>query len=126
MSMNNIFTFDRAKTWLVGLDPIATGRRLRSKRLSHNLTQECLSYLLEEHGESVSKNAISTWETGKKTPTLNHVVVLSELYQCHIDELVLSYRRSRLEGEESRDQPSPFRFPALCNLHRVIFIYTMR
>lgn len=88
--------------YLMGVDLEATGKQLRKKRLEFNLTQEKLSDLFERGGDSVSKNAISTWETGKKLPTLSHVVFLAELYGCTIDELVLSFRRSR--DAEAQDQ----------------------
>ena len=97
---------DYATAWLVGIDPISTGLRLRSMRRVHNLTQERLSELFEKGGDSASKNAISTWETGKKLPSLSHLVFLSELYSCKLDELVVTYRRSR--EDDDRDQPVPF------------------
>ncbi|MBC5742747.1 helix-turn-helix transcriptional regulator [Lachnospiraceae bacterium MD308] len=99
-------TINYATAWLMGIDPDATGQQLRSMRRAHHLTQESLSELFENGGDPVSKNAISTWETGKKLPSLPHVVFLAELYGCTLDELVLSYRRSR--DEDDRDQPVPF------------------
>lgn len=98
-------TISRAKAWLMGIDPVATGRQLRSMRRKHNLTQEMLSELFEEAGESASRVAISNWETGKKLPSLAHVVFLAELYRCSPDELVVSYRRSHIT--EDCDQPVP-------------------
>ena len=46
------------------------------------------------------------WENGKKLPSLSHVVFLAELYSCSLDELVISYRRSR-EADDG-DQSVPF------------------
>lgn len=99
------YTINYADAWLMGIDPDATGKQLRSKRCSFNLTQEGLSELFEKGGDSASKNAISTWETGKKLPSLAHIVFLAELYRCSLDELVISYRRSREVSD--RDQPVP-------------------
>lgn len=98
-------TISRAKAWLMGIDPVATGRQLRSMRRKHNLTQEMLSRLFEEGYDSASRVAISNWETGKKLPSLEHVVFLAELYGCSLDELVVSYRRSRVT--EDCGQPVP-------------------
>lgn len=98
-------TISRAKAWLMGIDPVATGRQLRSMRRKHNLTQEMLSELFEEGYDSASRVAISNWETGKKLPSLEHVVFLAELYGCSLDELVVSYRRSCIT--EDCDQPVP-------------------
>ncbi len=99
-------TINYANAWLMGFDPIATGQQLRRLRREHHLTQEQLSELFEQAGDSASRNTISCWESGRKYITLSHVVLLAELYGCSLDELVLSYRRSR-EADE-RDQPVPF------------------
>lgn len=92
-----------AKAWLMGIDPTATGRQLKKLRQTHHLTQEFLSELFEQGGDSASRVIISMWENGKKLPTLSHIVFLAELYDCALDELVISYRRSRGDGD--RDQP---------------------
>lgn len=104
-------TINYKTAWLMGIDPVATGRQLRSKRCAHHLTQEKLSELFEDGGDSATKNAISSWETGKKLPSLPHVVFLAELYNCSLDELVLSYRRSC--NEDDRDQPVPLKIEYL-------------
>lgn len=96
----------RFQSWEAGVDLIATGRQLRKFRLLSHFTQECLSDVICTGCDySASKNAISAWETGKKLPSLHHVVFLSELYRCRIDELVISYRRSRESAD--RDQLVP-------------------
>jgi transcriptional regulator with XRE-family HTH domain len=101
--------------WKMGIDPDATGKKLRAKRLDHQLTQEKLSDLFSDGGESASRTAIHNWESGKKPPSLSHVVFLAELYQCTIDELVISYRRSR-DGDD-RDQPVP---------EKILYVYRRR
>ena len=92
---------------LMRIDPIATGRQLRKMRILHSLTQEELSAQFDSTDFTASRNIISQWETGKKLPSMQHVVGLSELYCCRIDELVISVRRA-LEASEDRDQPVPF------------------
>lgn len=93
-------------TWLMGFDPVATGQQLRRMRRANDLTQEALSEVFELAGDSASRVTISNWENGRKVPTIFHLVFLAELYGCSLDELVLSYRRSRDAGDG--DQPSPF------------------
>lgn len=94
-----------ANSWLMGIDPVATGRQLQELRRKNHLTQEDLSELFEWCDISASRVSISVWENGKKTPSLLHIVFLAELYGCSLDELVVSYRRSRESGD--RDQPVP-------------------
>ncbi len=98
-------TINYANVWLMGIDPIATGKQLQKYRRDNHLTQEALSELFEQAGDSASRGIISLWESGKKLPTLSHVVILAELYDCTPDELVISYRRSRESAD--RDQPVP-------------------
>lgn len=93
-----------AKTaWLMGVDLVTTSAHLRSMRRKNHLTQEMLSELFEQAGDPVSRNSISYWETGKKLPSVEHLVFLAELYRCSLDELIFSFRRSR--SEENGDQP---------------------
>lgn len=103
--MSNSVTYDFLP-WEAGVDLIATGRQLNKFRRLNHLSQEGLSEIICAGCDySASKNAISTWETGKKLPSLSHVVFLAELWRCSIDELVISYRRSREAAD--RDQPVP-------------------
>lgn len=95
-----------------GVDPKATGCQLKKRRLANYLTQEQLSGLFEEGGDPVSRNTISMWETGRKKPTLSHVVFLAELYNCTLDELVISYRRSR--EDDGCDQLVPLIIACNC------------
>ena len=103
--MKNV-TINYAKSWLMGIDSVATGRQLKKLRRDHGITQEFLSELFERCGDSASRVIISMWETGKKLPSLSHMVFLAELYGCSLDELVISYRRSREQGDD--DQLVPF------------------
>lgn len=96
-------TINPKTAWLMGVDPVATGVRLQNKRTEFSLTREGLLGLLEEAGEPVSTQAIYKWEKGKSLPTLSRLVVLACLYNCSLDELVVTYQRSRESAE--RDQP---------------------
>ena len=101
----SILTINKATTWLMGVDPIATGKQLKRFRRQNHLSQENLSEIFEQAGDSASRNTISMWENGRKLPTLEHIVFLAELYHCTQDELVISYRRSQEAAD--RDQPVP-------------------
>lgn len=88
-----------------GSCPIGNGVRLQNKRTEFSLTRERLSGLFDEVGSSASPQAIYKWETGKSTPTLSRLVILACLYDCSLDELVVTYQRSRESAE--RDQLVP-------------------
>lgn len=120
--MRNV-TINYAKSWLMGIDPVATGRQLKKLRRDHGITQEFLSELFERCGDSASRVIISMWETGKKLPSLSHVVFLAELYGCSLDELIVSHRRSREVGND--DQLVPFLFMGFILL-RVLEFFVFR
>ena len=92
------------------VDLAATGRRLRCYRLHNNLTQDALSDVISNKCKhSASKNAISAWENGKKLLSLSHAVFLSRLYNCPIDELVISVGQSREIDEQNPARPLQIR-----------------
>lgn len=77
--MKNI-SINYAKAWFIGIDPTATGCHLKKLSQAHHLTQEYLSELFEQDGDSASRGIISMWENGKKLSNLSHIVFLAELY----------------------------------------------
>lgn len=87
---------------LVKIDPIATGRRLRAKRRGL-FTLEGLSQVFMDCDCPVSVNSIGKWERGVCMPRLEHLFLLSCLYRCSLDELVVGVSESR--DFESQDQP---------------------
>ncbi len=93
---------NRLNPGLMKIDPIATGKKLKEYRRAHRLTQEQLSGYFELYGDSASRVVIGMWETGKKTPSISHIVFLAELYQCRIDELIISCRRSNERSDEDQ------------------------
>lgn len=105
--MKNKLTVDYATAWLMGVDPVATGAKLKQHRIANNLTQEELSGILTDGGDPASRVSISMWESGKKMPTLSHLVFLRELYGCTLDELICTYRQSAREAADG-DQPVVF------------------
>ncbi|MCD8097959.1 MAG: helix-turn-helix domain-containing protein [Lachnospiraceae bacterium] len=102
----------RENPWEAEIDPIATGKQLRSKRLAYHLTQQSLSDLICEYCvETASRIAISGWETGRKTLSLNHVVFLAWLYNCTIDELLVRFQGSDSDGPDGAGAARPLLFP---------------
>ena len=112
--MENKLTVNYATAWLMGVDPAATGARLKQYRNANHLTQEGLSGILTDGGDPASRVSISMWESGKKLPTLSHMVFLRELYGCTLDELICTYRQSAREAADG-DQPVVFYYDLLLN-----------
>lgn len=106
------YVYKHAADW--GVDPEATGRQLKQLRRQNNFTQKDLSELFDYcYDTTATREYISIVESGKQVPSIHFLVFLCELYGCSLDELVVSYRRSR--ESEDRDQPVP--------LENTYFIY---
>lgn len=67
--------------WRWCADSAAVGRRLCSLRKECSLTQQMLSDIICANcAETASVNTISSWERGKKLPSLVHLMFLQGLY----------------------------------------------
>ena len=97
------------QTW--GMDPVLTGANLRRMRRSRHLSQDGLVDFLWRMGVEISKNSVSSWETGKKRPSIDHLIALRALYGCKLDELIVC-RRSSCEAGDG-DQLVPVFSPGL-------------
>ena len=62
---------------------IRLASQIRKHRKLSNLSQEDLAEILE-----VSRQTVSAWETGKKSPTLSKIADMAELFAVTLDELV--------------------------------------
>ena len=62
---------------------IRLASQIRKHRKLSNLSQEDLAEILE-----VSRQTVSAWETGNKSPTLSKIVDMAELFAVTLDELV--------------------------------------
>ena len=93
------------QTW--GMDLVLTGERLRKIRREHHMSQDALVDHLWMMDVQISKNSVSSWETGKKRPSVDHLIALRDLYGCTLDELVVSRQRSR--DTDDRDQLVPLK-----------------
>ncbi len=60
------------------------GKIIKEKRLEHNLTQEDLASKLH-----VTRQAVSSWETGKTMPDIEFIRQLANLFSISVDEMLL-------------------------------------
>ena len=59
------------------------GDNLRNLRKKKRLSQEKLA---EKVG--VSRQSVSKWETGESYPEMSHIMILCQIFHCHINDLV--------------------------------------
>lgn len=100
------------QTW--GMDLVLTGEQLRKIRREHHMSQDALVDHLWMMDVQISKNSVSSWETGKKRPSVDHLIALRDLYGCTLDELVVSRQRSR--DTDDRDQLVPLKSNIYCKV----------
>lgn len=104
-----IADFNPYTAWTMAIDPEATGRAWRQKRLALGLTQDQLALIFElaELGTTMSKAAISAVEHGKHTPSIHHAMFFAGLCGCPVEDLVVTFGRSRDSEARDRVAPSP-------------------
>ena len=59
------------------------GQNLKAIRIKHKYKQEEIATKL-----GVTKQTISNWEKGKRTPDINHLIKLANIYQVTLDSLI--------------------------------------
>lgn len=59
------------------------GETLRDKRIEHGMTQELVAESL-----GVSRQAVSSWESGKADPSTANLLALAELYEVPVGDLL--------------------------------------
>lgn len=59
------------------------GEEIKSIRISKGITQKQLS-----KATNISQQAISSWETNEKEPTITNCIKLADYYNISLDELV--------------------------------------
>ncbi len=57
--------------------------KIKEYRIKNNYTQRYIAYKL-----GVSQQAVVKWEKGENAPNLKHLIILSELIGCKIEELI--------------------------------------
>ena len=59
------------------------GQNLKDIRIKNKYNQEDIAEQL-----GVTKQTISNWEKGKRTPDINHLIKLANIYQVTLDNLI--------------------------------------
>lgn len=59
------------------------GVNIKEKRELKGFTQTTLSLKL-----GVDRSAVAKWETGRSSPPVDKLIIMSDLFGCTIDELV--------------------------------------
>ena len=62
-------------------------QKLKEFRLKNNYTQRYIAYKI-----GVSQQAVVKWENGQAIPNMKHIIMLSSLIKCSIDELINSIK----------------------------------
>ena len=77
---------------LIRIDTRKTGEQLKNKTIEAGLTvQE-----LQDRLGLAAPNAIYRWYRGEALPTLDHFVILTEIFQTRLDDLiVLTHEKQR-------------------------------
>ena len=57
--------------------------KIKEYRIKNNYTQRYIAYKL-----GVSQQAVGKWENGENVPSLKHLITLSALIGCQIEELI--------------------------------------
>lgn len=69
----------------VGIDLVATGKKLKDIRLKHKLSIETLQKLLGfDYPQSIYR-----WEAGTNLPSIEHLYDLSQIYQIPVADLLV-------------------------------------
>ena len=69
--------------------------KLKRLRLANNLTQQELANILE-----TTKQAVSSYESGKSTPSLNSLIKLSVHFNISLDSLVFDNKNKSIISEK--------------------------
>ncbi len=101
-------SFDPYSAWDLAIDLEATGKAWRRKRKERHLSQDGLSEIFCAADMPMSKAAISAVENGKHLPSIHHLFFFAGLCECQIEDLVITYRRSR--ESDDLDQVDSFKF----------------
>lgn len=74
----------KEKTYVVDL--VATGAKIKDFRTKKGITATKLAEMLGLSG----KISVHKWESGENAPTIDHLVVMSKIFNCKIDDIVVS------------------------------------
>lgn len=86
--------------------------RLLEVRKQNKLSQEALAKEL-----GVSRQTISKWENGEKSPDAEQLIALSKIYGISLDELV--------GGEEKKDKKAELLYPEMNKVLKILPMYVL-
>lgn len=66
------------------IDMIATGKRIKDMRQKHEMT---IKQVQDACG--ISAAAVCKWQNGQTMPTLDNLLILSDLWNVKLDDLVV-------------------------------------
>lgn len=69
------------------MDSKKFGKTIYLLRVRHNMTQEDLAFYL-----SVSRETISKWERGIYIPSIEYLLLLSEIFNISLDDMLKCVR----------------------------------
>ena len=79
-------------------------RNILHENLKHYRTQKQLSQTDVANHLSVSRQAISNWESGRSYPDLDNIILLCNLYGITTDELLRNNTKQKVEGKDATPQ----------------------
>ena len=68
------------------IDLMATGAKIKDFRTKKGISAIKLAQMLGLAG----KIAVHKWESGENAPTIDHLIVMSKIFDCKIDDIVVS------------------------------------
>lgn len=85
--------------------------RLKAQREKLGLSQGDVADKLH-----ITRQTVSRWETGKGTPDLENLVLLSEVYQVTVDELLKEQNTDKEEKKKMSEEKSRYFWGCLISL----------
>ena len=85
--------------------------RLKAQREKLGLSQGDVAEKLH-----ITRQTVSRWETGKGTPDLENLVLLSEVYQVTVDELLKEQNTDKEEKKKMSEEKSRYFWGCLISL----------
>ncbi|EJF33635.1 hypothetical protein JC2156_09980 [Weissella koreensis KCTC 3621] len=79
--------------------PKSFNEQLKTFRTKAKLSQNEIAHILH-----VSRQSVSSWETGRNTPDIETIKSLADIYNVSIDELVFDHKQSFLSKNDLRAQ----------------------
>ena len=72
------------KAYNYGVDQVAVGKKLRCLRKKRGITQDGMGNFF-----GISRQAISSWESGKSLPDIDNLIALARFFNVSLDYLLI-------------------------------------